>query len=201
MRRVSIPYDPRQVHQRHLVVRSEEQDVEEDGREDDHEHGRREEHHEHRHGLQTMCEAGVALNFAAKALIGAKKRSSARAALEKLNMMPLTEKRKVHLGVFIHNIINGNGPKDVVSRYKKLLDREHTHQTRAAARRDFIASAHRTSKYDDSVQQRAVKCWNGIPFTIRQIDNATSFKRTYQKYLLNKYKEDNVYTQCASPVF
>ena len=140
-------------------------------------------------------------NFAAKALIGAKKRSSARAALEKLNMMPLTEKRKVHLGVFIHNIINGNGPKDVVSRYKKLLDREHTHQTRAAARRDFIASAHRTSKYDDSVQQRAVKCWNGIPFTIRQIDNATSFKRTYQKYLLNKYKEDNVYTQCASPVF
>ena len=105
-------------------------------------------------------------NFAAKALLGAKKRSSAKAALDKLGMMPLTEKRKVHMGVFMHKVINGIGPRDLVGRYKRLLDRGHSHHTRAAAREDLIISAHRTSRYDDSTQQRAVKCWNSIPFNI-----------------------------------
>ena len=135
-------------------------------------------------------------NFAAKVLLGEKKGSSSTAALLRLNMMPLCEKRKVHMGVFVHKILNQNGPKAITSRYGCLLERDHRYETRTVARGDLKTLTHRTARYDASTLQRAVRCWNSIPFNIRQIDT-TSFKRTYQKFLLDKFQMDNACCQRA----
>ena len=129
-------------------------------------------------------------NFAARALLGLKKRSSATAALKKLDMMPLCEKRKVHIGVFVHKVIKQNAPKSIVDRYGKQLERNHKHETRAASRGDMITMAHRTSRFDNSTQQRAIKCWNRIPVDLRNTDSTSTFKKDFQKLLLTNYKND-----------
>ena len=130
-------------------------------------------------------------NQAAKTLLGLKKRASASTALCTLNMMPLSEKRKVHMGVFAHKIANQNGPTAITSRYQSLMERNHKYETRAAARRDFITLTHRTARFDASTLQRATRCWNSIPQNIRQIESTSSFKKTYQKCLLEIFKMDN----------
>ena len=127
-------------------------------------------------------------NFAARALLGLKKRSSATDALNKLGMMPLREKRKVHMGVFIHKIVNNNGPKEITKRYLCNMERSHNYETRTATRGDFKTLTHRTAKFDCSTMQRTTRCWNGIPSNIRQINSTTNFKRTYQSFLLNQYQ-------------
>ena len=66
-------------------------------------------------------------NFAAQALLGLKKRSSAKKALKKLNMLPLASKRTIHLGVFVHKIVHNGGPEELVSRYTGPLTRDHKH--------------------------------------------------------------------------
>ena len=53
-------------------------------------------------------------NFAARSLLGLKKRESASSALSKLNMMTLDKKTKVHLGVMTHKLIQGKGPSGLV---------------------------------------------------------------------------------------
>ena len=140
-------------------------------------------------------------NFGARILLGEKKRSSATAGLIKLNMMPLCEKRKVHMGVFVHKILNQNGPKETTRRYGRLLERDHRYETRTVARGDLKALTHRTARYDASTLQRAVRCWNSIPFNIRQIDTTSNFKRTYQKFLMDNFKKDNACCQRACQWF
>ena len=130
-------------------------------------------------------------NFAAKALLGRRKSSSATAALNRLDMMPLCEKRKVHLGVFIHKIVNHNGPKETTIRYMSQMERSHGYRTRTATRGDFKTLSHHTTKFDSSTLQRATRCWNSIPLNIRQIETTSSFKRAFQKSLLTKYQKEN----------
>ena len=137
-------------------------------------------------------------NFAARALLGLKKRSSATEALRRLDMMPLSEKRKVHVGVFIHKAIHDNAPKDITERYGRMLERGHSHDTRSVSRGDMATVAHRTARYDQSTQQRAVKCWNGLPVELRNMENTSTFKKTYQKLLLNCFKNENACSWCAS---
>ena len=134
-------------------------------------------------------------NFAARSLLGLKKRSPATEA----RMMPLSEKRKVHVGVFIHKAVHKNAPRDITERYGKLLERGHSHDTRAASRGDLATVAHRTSRDDQSTQQRAVKCWNGLPVELKNMENTSTFKNNFQKLLLNCFKNENACSWCASP--
>ena len=127
-------------------------------------------------------------NFAAKAMLGMKKRDSASEALKKLNMMPLEKKREVHLGVLTHKLFHGKGPKELVTTAQTSSMRQHHHFTRNAARRNMATIQHRTTKSEASFAQRSVKCWNSIPLTIRNIDNSSNFKKSYQHYLLSNFK-------------
>ena len=129
-------------------------------------------------------------NFAAKTLLGMKKRESATEALCKLNMMPLERKREVHLGVITHKLLQGKGPKDLVSECQSLTKRQHSHNTRNSTRRDMNIIPHRTVKSESSFAQRSAACWNKIPLAIRTIDNTSNFKRTFQHKLLTTYKSD-----------
>ena len=85
-------------------------------------------------------------NFAARTLLGMKKRESATEALNKLNMMPLERKREVHLGVITHKLLQGKGPKNLVSECQSLTKRQHSHNTRSTKKRDMSIISHRTSK-------------------------------------------------------
>ena len=119
-----------------------------------------------------------------------KKRESATEALNKLNMMPLERKREVHLGVITHKLLQGKGPKNLVSECQSLTKRQHSHNTRSTKKRDMSIISHRTSKSESSFTQRSVACWNNIPLAIRSIDSTSSFKRTFQQLLLTNYKSD-----------
>ena len=129
-------------------------------------------------------------NFAAKALLGKKKRDSATDALVKLNMMPLEDKRSVHLGVLVHKLNRNIGPKQLVENYKGLIDRGHSHQTRMASRRQMNQVQHSSSRFERSTIYRAVDTWNTIPDKIRQIESTSAFKRQYQAHLLSNFKMD-----------
>ena len=127
-------------------------------------------------------------NFAAKALLGMKKKDSAKDALLQLNMMPFKDKRSVHLGVLVHKLNKNIGPKELIQNYKGMIERTHSHQTRMASRGDMNHIQHRSSKFEKSTIHRALNTWNSIPDNIRQIDSTGAFKRSYQAHLLSIFQ-------------
>ena len=129
-------------------------------------------------------------NFAAKSMLGMKKRDSATEALLKLSMMPLEDKRTVHLAVFTHKLVNNIGPAQLVEDYKSLRESRHNHFTRMTTRGDMKSLQHKTDRFERSTLQRAIKTWNNIPVEIRKIDSTSSFKRSFQAHLLTKFKEN-----------
>ena len=128
-------------------------------------------------------------NFAAKSLLGMKKKDSATEALIKLNMMPLEEKRSVHLGVLVHKLSKSTGPTQLIENYKGLIERRHTYQTRMRTRGEMNSLQHCTSQFEKSTISRAISTWNSIPDNIRKIDSTTTFKHHYQAHLLAKFKD------------
>ena len=129
-------------------------------------------------------------NFAAKAMLGMKKKDSASEALQRLNMMTLDKKRDIHLGVLTHKLVQGKGPKELVSACKSLTNRKHHHFTRNSARQDMSSIQHRTVKSESSFTQRSIKCWNNIPLAIRNIDNTSNFKKSLQQFHMTKFKSN-----------
>ena len=129
-------------------------------------------------------------NFAARSLLGLKKRESASSALSKLNMMTLDKKREVHLGVMTHKLMRGKGPRGLVLECQQATRRSHQYQTRHATSCDMSSIAHRTTKRESSFAYRATKCWNSIPPAIRNIESTSLFKNKFQSFLLAKYRHD-----------
>ena len=129
-------------------------------------------------------------NFAAKSLLGLKKRASATDALVRLNMMPLDQKRMVHTGVLVHKLRKEVGPRQLVKQYGQQSQSTHQYQTRSRTRGDMRTLAHNTSRFDKSTLQRATLTWNTIPEEIRNIDSTSSFKRKYQSLLLSNFKNN-----------
>ena len=139
-------------------------------------------------------------NFAAQSLLGMKKRDSATIALQKLNMMPLAEKRKVHLGVMTHKLVNSRGPSELIQAYQELTEARHGHNTRSASRRDMRTLTHNTSRFNTSTMQRASKLWNTIPESIRALDSTSSFKRQFQGHLQDNFNHDSGITYATSHI-
>ena len=129
-------------------------------------------------------------NFAARSLLGRRKRDSATDALKTLNMMPLADKRKVHLGVMAHKFINSRGPSELTRTYREHTIKQHGHNTRSASRGDMKTLAHKTSRFDKSTLQRATKLWNQIPLNIRNTENTSSFKKQFQSHLQKIFNND-----------
>ena len=132
-----------------------------------------------------------AANFGAKSLLGLKRRSSATEALIKLQMMPQTERRKVHLGVFVHKLRKESGSTELVTIFKERTQRSYGYNTRSAKRGDATIEAHKTSRSKRSTIYRAFKVWNSIPMSIRSIEDTRKFKNTFQKHLLYNFINDN----------
>ena len=135
---------------------------------------------QHEKSLQSVA------NFGAKSLLGVKKNSSATDALNKLNMLPLKERRRVHMGVFVHKLSNGNGSTELMETFQRRTLRNHRYCTRAIERGDTATVAHNTTRSERGTVYRAFKNWNEIPPHVREIPNTSTFKKTYQKHLLSK---------------
>ena len=105
-------------------------------------------------------------------------------------MMPIAEKRNVHLGVQVHKLLNNIGPKQLKEDYYNLTKRSHQHQTRNAARGDMAVIPHSTSRFERSTIYRAASLWNNIPEGIKKIENTSSFKRHYQAHLLKCFNNN-----------
>ena len=126
-----------------------------------------------------------AQNFAAKSMIGAKKHSSSTQALKKLELLPLTEKRKINVAVHVKKALTGNVPHNIQQMYRKQLSNE---DTRAAARGDFNYPKHRLQQYQQGPFYTSLKTWNSLPLYLRE-NNITTFKSHLQSKMTKQYLE------------
>ena len=125
-------------------------------------------------------------NYAAKALLGRNKTSSATTALKDLKWLPLETRRKLHTGVFIHKAINGNSSQHGTQAVQALRPR-HNHNTRQVENRTLYNRAHSTKLYEKSLTYRAAKVWNSIPTSIKNLDTAAKMKNAWQGSLINSF--------------
>lgn len=124
-----------------------------------------------------------AQNFAAKSMIGAKKHSSASEALNKLQLIPLKEKRKINTAVHVKKALIGKTPANIRQMYRNQISKE---DTRAATRGDFNYPRHKLQQYQQGAFYTSLKTWNSIPVHLRE-NSITTFKANLQSHLTKKY--------------
>ena len=124
-----------------------------------------------------------AQNFAAKSMIGAKKHSSTTEALKKLELIPLHEKRKINLAVYVKKALEGKAPENILQKYRNQLSNENT---RAANRGDLNLPKHKLVQYQQGAFYTSLKAWNSIPTHLREND-ITCFKSSLQTYLTKAF--------------
>ena len=128
-------------------------------------------------------------NYAAKALLGKGKFSSATNALKELNWIPLHQRRQVHHGVFVHKALHSKSSHHATTTINSLLPR-HSYSTRQKQNNRLNTQYHTTSRSEKSVIYRSTHAWNAIPNDIRGIEDTKKFKETLQNFYIDKYKND-----------
>ena len=127
----------------------------------------------------------LAQNFAAKSMLGANKYSSSTAALKELELIPLQQKREIHLAVHVKKALSGNSTENIHSLYLNQLNRNNS---RAALRGDLTYPKHRLKQYSDGTFYSSIKIWNSIPLNLRE-NSLNNFKPELQKYLTKQFIE------------
>ena len=127
----------------------------------------------------------LAQNFAAKSMLGASKYSSSTAALKELELIPLQQKREIHLAVHVKKALSGNSTENIHSLYLNQLNRNNS---RAALRGDLTYPKHRLKQYSDGTFYSSIKIWNSIPLNLRE-NSLNNFKPELQKYLTQQFIE------------
>ena len=124
----------------------------------------------------------VTQNFAIKSIVGAKKFDHASNSFEKLKFLKLKQRRKVHEVVFIHKALLGNLPDTICEKY---IQQCPTSNNRSSTSAKLNLPIHKTSKYENSPFYRTISSWNDVPNTINTNTTTKSFKKEYQKSLIN----------------
>ena len=131
-------------------------------------------------------------NYAAKALLGRRKFSSATDALLELGWIPLYQRRKIHQGVFVHKALKHKSSHHAITSVTNLLPR-HSYSTRQKQDNRLNSVTHSTTRSEKSVIYRSSHAWNSFPHEIRGIEDTKKFKDTLQKFYIDKYKEDRIH--------
>ena len=121
-------------------------------------------------------------NFAARSILGWKKRTSATEALETLKFLPLKQKRQVHEAVYVHKAMNGKLPTEISNKYRNQLSKQNL---RSSSQQTLNIPAHKTQKYQQSPLFRTIKAWNTTTIESRSVLETNTFKKKYQVHLLN----------------
>ena len=135
-------------------------------------------------GITNAKSLQIAQNFAARSMLGMKKTDSATAALNKLHLLNLKQRRMVHETVFVHKSLLNKHPEDINLSYQQHLPRGNT---RHAAAEKFNIPTHHTAKYEHSPIYRTIAAWNRVPSSIPTGD-IKKHKIEYQKLLRNLTK-------------
>ena len=109
-----------------------------------------------------------------------KKQESATDALKRVKLLPLEDKMKIHEAVYIHKGLHNKLPRSICQQYEELKPQT---QYRSSKQDLLKIPIHKTEKFKSSNIYRTVQTWNSIPFSIKQIENSSTFKINYQKYL------------------
>ena len=133
-------------------------------------------------------------NFAARVICRTSKYSSATAALEKLGMVPLVEKRKMHQVVMAHKLINGKGPHGLRRKFGKVKPTTSVNQEgnvssrlRSRSRMHIPPTQHSSARFERSTVHRMSKAWNSVSIDNRKIEDQSKFKAAIQRELTCAY--------------
>ena len=124
-----------------------------------------------------------AQNFAAKSMLGTSKYSSSTQALKRLELLPLSEKRKINIATHVKKSLIGKAPENIQQLYMNRLSYE---DNRAAIRGDLSYPKHKLQQYQQGPLYTSIKSWNSIPLNLRD-NNLTHFKRDLQSSMTQKY--------------
>ena len=127
------------------------------------------------------------LNKAVRFIFKLRKHEHITPFIKKLNWLPLVLRRKYFILTQTHKVLKSKKP---VYLYKllepHLIFPNDSIQTRS---KDTFKIPCKTKKvYDYSFCMMAMKAWNELPITIRNIDKLDTFKNTIKKLLLDNYK-------------
>ena len=104
-----------------------------------------------------------AQNYAAKSMLGMSKFESATEALKKLELLPLSEKRRINTAVHVKKSLLAKAPENIQNLYLGQLSHE---TNRAAIRGDLTYPKHKTQQYQQGPLYTSIKTWNHIPAVI-----------------------------------
>ena len=128
-------------------------------------------------------------NYAAKALLGYSKYSSATNALQELKWIPLEQRRKVHQSVFVHKALQLHSSNHAFTTIRSLLP-QHKHSTRMKTDLKLNSRQHSTSRSERSTISKSILAWNSIPKEVRRIESTKNFKDKLQKYYIDEFVKD-----------
>ena len=116
-------------------------------------------------------------------MLGVNKYTSSTSALKKLEMIPLSSKRKINLAVHVKKSLEGRAPANIQAMYKQQLSNMNN---RSAARRDLNIPKHRLQQYQNGALYTSIKAWNSLSVDIRD-HNLTTFKKNLQTSMTKEY--------------
>ena len=125
-------------------------------------------------------------NYAARALLGKPKSSSATHALNSLNWIPLHLRRKIHQGVFIHKSLKHQTSHHASSSVINLQP-NHKYFTRLKHDKGLNCRQHTTTMSEKSTLFRSTHVWNSIPSEIRAIEATKIFKDRLQRHYIDRF--------------
>ena len=124
----------------------------------------------------------LAQNFAARSMLGLKKRSSATEALKKLELLPLTEKRNIHAAVHVKKALECKAPENISFQYHNLVRNPDLRPG------NLQIPTHKSEQYKKGPLYSSIKIWNSVPMEIKNL-TLENFKTQYQKYKLKTFLE------------
>ena len=126
-------------------------------------------------------------NYAARAMLGQSKFSSATQALHKLDWIPLYQRRRIHQGVFVHKALRNRSSHHAINSISNLLPC-HSYSTRQKQNQLLNSQQHTTAFSEKSVLYRATHAWNSFPEALRSLDSSKNFKTRLQKFYIDDFK-------------
>ena len=105
------------------------------------------------------------------------------ALFEKLGWMTIYERIAYQRGVFLYNILNGNGPTCLLNFFSYVNCQSHT--LRSGTHGKLYLPRPRGTFFLNCLNYAGASLWNCMPDKIRNARNIMEFKYLYKRYILD----------------
>ena len=103
---------------------------------------------------------------------------------KRLLMLDVYKQRDYQIGIFVHDVINGNVPPYFSNFFSKI---GHCYDTRQQKRNDLSIPKYNNNYGQFSTKFTGAKIWNSIPSHIRDTRSRSTFKANFKSHLLSQY--------------